>query len=142
MEHIKSLFRNNAEISALVSQAGKVSAMQKIWCEIAPQPLNRHSQAGSIKHKRLTVYAENGPIAAKIKLLSPNLLTQLQKKGFEVTSIRVEVQVQVQSNSIKSNLPPRKLSKEASSLVFALADQLSGTELGNALKRLSGRVEI
>lgn len=140
MQHIKSLFRNNAEISALVSQAGKVSAMQKIWCEIAPQPLNRHSQAGSIKHKRLTVYAENGPIAAKIKLLSPNLLTQLQKKGFEVTSIRVEVQVQ--SNSIKSNLPPRKLSKEASSLVFALADQLSGTELGNALKRLSGRVEI
>jgi len=40
----------------------------------------------------LTLYASSGAIAAKLKQISPSLLLKFNKKGYEVTAIRVAVQ--------------------------------------------------
>ena len=137
MRRFNALFKENPELVALVGQADSLTASQKIWNTILPDALKPFTQAGSVKHKRLTVYADNGAVAAKIKLLLPSLLTKLQKQGLEVTSIRVEMQVK--SSPRKSVKPVRNISPKAACSLSKLADELSGSALGEALAKLSRR---
>ena len=115
MQLINAILKDSA-LSKLADRAQELTSTQKVWNEIVPAQLKQYAQAGNIQHKRLTVHVENGAIAAKIKLLLPSLLTKLQKQGIEITSIRVQVQVQSK-----------------------VAKQLEGSELGEALNRLSKR---
>jgi len=141
MLRFSTLFRDNPELAALSGQASSLTASQKIWNTIAPDNLKQYTQAGNVKHKRLTVYAENGAVAAKIKLLLPSLLTKLQKQGVEVTSIRVEVQVQSSVQKPVKHL--RSVSPQGASSLHELAEKLSdsepGSKLSEVLARLSGR---
>ncbi|CAG0973933.1 hypothetical protein MTYP_01384 [Methylophilaceae bacterium] len=138
MRRISALFTGNTELAALSGKARDLSISQQIWSAIVPDPLKKFTQAGTINHKRLTVYADNGTVAAKVKLLLPSLLTKLQKQGLEVTSIRV--QVQVQSSPPKSQKTPRKLSPYAASRLEEMARELDGSALGEALGKLSRHV--
>jgi hypothetical protein len=139
MRRINALFKGNAELAALAGRADSLAVSQKIWQTVVPDPLKQFTQAAGIQHKRLTVYADNGAIAAKVKLMLPSLLTKLQKQGLEITSIRV--QVQVKSSSRKAIKTPRSISPLASSRLRALAEELDGSELGEILARLSSRNE-
>ena len=105
MQLLHAIFRNHANLAALTDKAKALAATQKIWQEIIPAPFKAVTQAGNIEHKRLTVYVENGAVAAKIKLLLPSLLTKLKKSGIEISSIRV--QVQVQAGAEKTQKPTR-----------------------------------
>lgn len=137
MLRISSLFTGNAELAALSEQAGKLTLSQQKWGAIVPAALKPYTQAGSITHKRMTVYADNGAVAAKIKMMLPSLILGLQKQGLEVTSIRVEVQVKSTHN--KPAKPLRTLSPAAAASLEKLATELEGSALGDALARLSSR---
>ena len=136
MQLINAILKNSA-LSKMAEKATELTFIQKIWEEIVPAQIKSYTQAGNIQHKRLTVHVENGAIAAKIKLLLPSLISKLQKQGVEVTSIRV--QVDVQSKQDKVTKPSRHISENASSALQSLAKQLEGSELGDALTRLSKR---
>jgi hypothetical protein len=135
MRRINALFNDNADLAALSSQADHLTASQKTWEAVAPDSLKQFTQAGGVKHKRLTVYADNGAVAAKIKMLLPSLLSKLQKQGLEVTSIRVVVQVK--SGPEKPAKTLRNLSPQAASSLEKLAVELNGSALGEALSRLA-----
>lgn len=138
MLRINAFLNNNAELANISKKTQSLSAYQKIWATVAPETLSPYTQAGEMNHKRLTVYASNGAVAAKVKLLLPSLLTKLQKHGLEVTSIRV--QVQVQSSPRKPQKPARKLSHAAASELKKLAEKLdSDSSLANTLKKLAAR---
>ena len=81
------------ELIALNAHTKDAQVAQKIWGLIAPDNLAKFSHASSIKNKQLNLDAHNNAVAAKIKLLIPSLLIQLEKQGCEVTSIQVKVQV-------------------------------------------------
>ncbi len=123
------------ELIALNAHTKDAQVAQKTWGIIAPDNLAKFSHASSIKNKQLNLYAHNNAVAAKIKLLIPSLLIQLEKQGCEVTSIQVKVQVksspQPKSKTIK------KLSSKAGNELNQLAEKLSGTALGDALARLA-----
>lgn len=137
MRRLNALFKENAGIQALASQVNQLAVLQKIWSEIAPQPLQLHSRVSGITQRRITVFADNGAVAAKIKLLAPTLLKNLQIKGVEVTSIRVEVQVK----SVPKRPPktPRSLSKGAAGSLSSLANSLPDSPLRTALERLASK---
>lgn len=137
MRKFNAVFNDHPELRAVFGQARQLTATQAIWHSIVPAPLNQHCQAGNVQHRRLTVYADNGAVASKIKLMLPNLLVKLQKQGVEVTSIRVEVQVQ--SHRLTPNKPLRKVSISASEQLKQLADTLPDSDLGRALRKLSSR---
>ena len=137
MQLFNAIFRKNADFATLNDKVQALSLTQKIWHDIVPEPLKSATHAGNIEHKRLTVYAKNGAIAAKIKLLLPSLLTKLQKKGVEISSIRVQIEVQAQAENPEK--ASRALSDIAAKNVGLLAEQLKGTALGDALQRLSER---
>ena len=72
---------------------------------------------------------------AKLKLLLPTLLKNMQIKGLDVTSIRVEVQVN--SARSKPRQPVRKLSPDAAASLSRLANTLPESPLRTAIERLS-----
>lgn len=129
-----NLLLKQPELIALNARQQQTQVAQKIWEVIAPGNLAQFSHASSIKNQQFTVFADNNVVAAKIKLLIPSLLIQLEKQECEVTAIRVKVQV-------KSTLQPKlkllkKLSPAAVNQLQLLAEKLAGTALGDALAKL------
>lgn len=135
MRRLKALFKENTEILALSGVVNRLAELQKIWDGIVPPPLRPYVRAGGVRHGRITVFADNGAVAAKLKLLAPNLLKNLQNKGVEVTSIRVEVQVI--SRPQRPQRAPRKLSAQAAASLESLSAELPESPLGAALHRLA-----
>ena len=60
--------------------------------EIAPPQLAQRCALGGFFKRKLTIYARNGAIAAKLRQTLPSLLSKFQAKGYEVTAIRIAVQ--------------------------------------------------
>ena len=139
LQLIHAIFRNNANFASLTDKAKVMAMTQKVWNDSVPEPLKSASHAGNVEHKRLTVYVENGAVAAKLKLLMPSILTKLQKQGLAISSIRVQVQVKAQAE--KTTKPNRTLSESAAKEIDTLANQVEGTALGEVLKRLSKRTK-
>ena len=137
MQRFNALFKENAELVTLSERASNLTASQKIWNSAVPDALKPFTRAGAVKHKRLTVYADNGAVAAKIKFLLPSLLIKLQKQGLEVTAIRIEVQVK--SAPRKPGQKARTVPAQAAANLQALATKLGDSELGAALSRLARR---
>lgn len=139
MRRINALFKRspkeNSELTALLEQAENLSATQKDWNAVIPAALKPYTRAGTLNHKRLTVFVESGAVAAKIKLLLPGLLIKLQKQGWEITTIRV--QMQIKSSPRKAVKTQRYISPAAAETLGELAGKLSGTALGEALDKLS-----
>jgi len=133
MQRFNTLLKH-PELNALNSLTQETQAAQKIWEAIAPDNLAKFSRASSIKNKQLNIYADNNVAAAKIKLLLPSLLIQLQKQVCEVTAIRVKVQVK--SSPQPKPKTPRKLTPAAVSSLKELSVKLNGTALGDALNKL------
>lgn len=137
MRRLNTLLSSDAELKTLSAQAEKIACTQKIWGRVAPPPLNQHSHAGLIRDGQITVYTSSSAVAAKLKLLTPQLLKNLQKEGFEVTAIRVEVQVKSQPRSharIALRVTPR-----AAQNLLELAKKLPESPLQSALKKLARR---
>lgn len=139
MRRINALFKSGSQdknaLTLLLDQAQNLSAIQKDWNLVIPAALKPYTRAGTLSHKRLTVFVDNGAVAAKIKLLLPKLLLKLQKQGLEITSIRI--QMQINSSPRKIMKAPRQMSPAAAETLGELAHKLSGTALGDALDKLS-----
>lgn len=133
MQRFNSLL-NKPELIALNARIQETQVVQKIWEDVAPGNLAQLSRAVSLKNQQFSIVTDNNAVAAKIKLLIPSLLIKLEKRGCEVTSIRVKVQVK--SASITRSKPVRKLSNKAATSLQPLAKKLSGTDLGTVLARL------
>jgi hypothetical protein len=128
---------NQPELRALNTRNQETQIAQNFWGAVVPDHLAEYSHASSIKNKQMTVFANNNAVAAKIKLLIPSLLIKLEKQGCEVTSICLKVQVK--STPTTQPKAIRKLSPSAATSVKHLAENLSGTALGDALTILATR---
>ncbi len=155
MRKISTLFSaNNAstsnraadsQFSHLSKQASAHLNLRQFWEAIAPKMLSQHSFAGNLNNGQLTIYAYNASVAAKIKLTSASLLTQLQNlaisdpfyKECKVTAITVKVQVKSQPKPILK--APRTLSNQASASLKTLAEQLGDSALAEKLKHLASK---
>ena len=81
-----------ADHQRLFSYMRVLTVMQQVFMEIAPPLLAHHCALGGFSQGKLTIYAPNGAIAAKLRQTMPSLLSKFQAKGYEVTAIRVTVQ--------------------------------------------------
>ena len=141
----KNSTQKNSQLSTLAKYANAHLNLQQFWEAAVPKTLNQASFAGSLNKGQLTIYAHNASFAAKIKLTSASLLTQLQNlqktdafyRECKVTAITVKVQVKSQAKpAVKT---PRKLSNQAATSLKNLADVLGDTPLADKLKQLANK---
>lgn len=135
--------KTNKQFNGLVAQANAHLNLQQLWEAAAPQAVSKLSSVGHLNNEKLTVYAYNNSVAAKIKLTSGSLLTQLQNlqktdplyKPYKVTGIKVKVQVKSQQK--RASVRPRTLSRGAATTLRKLADNLGDTSLADKLNKLA-----
>lgn len=135
MRRLDTLLKHDPDLQALVHQADRLKALQQLWSSVVPAELHGSSRAAGISHRRITVCADNGAVAARLRLLAPSLLKTMQNKGLEVTAIRVEVQVKSRPQPPRRS--PRQLGRQAAGSLLALAERLPESPLRSALRRLA-----
>lgn len=134
-----NILLHQPEFNALTNHAKQTASAQALWLSIAPKILSQFSHANSIKNHELLLYADNSAVAAKIKLMLPSLLIQLEKQGCEVTAIRVKVQVKSKSAPRQKGI--KKLSSKAADSLQHLAKKLDGSPLAEVLNRLANKAD-
>lgn len=82
-------------LNRLALAAQRLNSISRIWETVAPIGLALFCRVGRLDDGVLTLFADNGAIASKIKQQLPSLLEKLQQRGSEITGIRIEVQVKI-----------------------------------------------
>ena len=135
-----NLLGKTPEYKNLFSLAQQLCENQLTFSRLIPAHLAPHCGLSQISNGRLTIMAENGAIASKLKQISPSLLLKLQELGWEVTAI----QILVQAHYIAKNTKPLadkgyikkkiKLSRAGKDCLNQLAATLPDSELKNTIQ--------
>ncbi len=137
-KNLRAYLDSAAGIAALLPQAERLIELRRIYSEVVPQQLLRSSSIVNYKQRTVVIFADNNAIAAKLKLLSPRLISDFSKRGVEVTGIRLEVQpreVPRQATTEKH----AKLSPAGAESLDTLAKRLPESKLKQALTEMAKR---
>lgn len=112
VQKLGTLLGTTGEFKALVQKTRRLAQWHERYASLAPPELVRSSRVAGFRSGALVLWADNAAVAAKLKQLTPRLMTALNQQANEVTSIRVQVQpVQVtrraEKNRRLSGLPPQ-----------------------------------
>ena len=136
-QRLNSYFSASPELRQLSGKAGQLQALQRLYEQIAPASLLRYSRVLQLEQHILTLAANNGAIAAKLRQLAPELTEKLQNRGCEVTGIQVRVQVTLPAAEHIST--PPTLSVSGRKRLIELAVELPDSPLKSALQRLANK---
>lgn len=132
---IKSLFNNHQELRTILSKAQTLTDLHRQFIAIAPNYFASTTQILGLNFGTLSIAVANATLAAKLRQIAPELITLLQKKGCEVSTISVKVQVSFERPQLQS--APHKLSRTAQNKLHELSLQLGESPLKLALEKLS-----
>ncbi|MDP1682683.1 MAG: DUF721 domain-containing protein [Burkholderiales bacterium] len=122
-------------MNRLALAAQRLNAISRIWETVAPIGLARSCRVGRLDDGVLTLLADNGAIASKIKQQLPSLLEKLQQRGSEITGIRVDVQVKIPSPE-RASAPKQGISQQSLASLEKLDNELEASPLKEALTNL------
>ena len=123
-------------INALMPHAEQVMSLRQILASVLPANLRRSCEIANYSQGKVVIFAENSAIAAKLKLMAPTLVRDLSKRVAQVTAIEVRVQPRT---TTEHAVIRRELTDEAVQSLRKLGDQLSDSELKNAVLRFADR---
>jgi hypothetical protein len=129
---------DNVDLKLLQSQLDHIKRLQRRYRTLAPERLLESSRVCAIDGTTVVICAASGPVAAVLRQLAPRLLeglrTSKHSRDQELTSIRIEVQVERRAPqravAPRGELPREKLARVAASL--------GDSPLKDTLQRLSG----
>jgi len=137
-KNLRAYLDSSAGIAALLPQAERLIELRRIYSELVPQQVLRSSSIVNYKRQTVVIFAENNAIAAKLKLLSPRLVSDFSKRGVEVTGIRLEVQPR--QEPVKALAPKQaRLSSAGAESLEALAKRLPDSKLKQAVTEMVER---
>lgn len=124
----------------LLQQRGleRLTELQRCYVDSVPSELAKASRVGDLEGNVLIIMAFNGPVAAKIKLLLPSVLKQIQLNFQQVTGIRVVLQVKM---SHIFTQPTKQISASPAALnsLAALESSMAESPVKVALQKLLKR---
>src|SRR4026207_2105230 len=124
-------------IATLMPQAKRLIELREILATLLPESLARYCSIANYKQGKVVIFAANGAIAAKLKLMLPTLSEQLSKRGTEVTGL--EVLVQPLKSDPQAIEKSSKIGLEAALVLTQLCEQLPDSELKTVLGKLATR---
>jgi hypothetical protein len=72
---------------------GQLCILQKQYAQLVPAPLGLFSRVLQLNHNVLTLSANNGAVAAKLRQLAPELVELFKKNSYDIDDIRIKVRV-------------------------------------------------
>jgi len=128
------IVRKDDQLSRLTEQARALMALDRQFKKLAPANLAEHCRAVRIRDGELVLFADNGAVAARLRLMAPGWLPALAKAGYVARTVRVRV-------VLPSLTPPRynRLTVGAAGIdaLEHAADAVSDPALAAALRRFA-----
>ena len=135
-KNLRAYLDSAVGIAGLLPQAERLIELRRTYSKLVPQQLLRSSSIGNYKQQKVVIFAENNAIAAKLSLLSPRLVSDFSKSGFEVTGIRIEVQPR-QTTQPEAKPKLARLSQAGAERLEALAARLPDSPLKQAVSLMA-----
>lgn len=135
---LNAFLGSSPELRQLSGTARQLMVLQRMYQSIAPPSLQHSSRILQLRHQLLSISADNGAVAAKLRQMTPELISLFQARGCEVTGI--QIRVQVTSPPRVPQPKARKLGKTAQQALDKLNATLADSPLKTALRRLSKQV--
>jgi len=153
--NIKSFLRTleqNPDHLDLLKRAKQLNQiMQSITTSgTIPHSLSGHYRLGPLMNGALVLLANNASVAAKLKHLSPSILSRIRQSGWKITTIKIKLQKPDsnkyedfdsncpanQSSHNKSEYQPKILSQTGVENLNNLAHSLPDSELKSSIQHL------
>lgn len=121
----------------LFQKIDKISNIQRSMSKFIPPHLAKHCTIGLPTNGKLTIFAQNGAIATKLKQITPSVLKKIKNLGWEITSIQIATQANSQAkNGDNINPSKRHLGQTGVTSLTQLAETLSDSPLKSAIESL------
>jgi hypothetical protein len=138
--HKINFYLNSSDrLRSLTQEAQRIAELHQVLMNTAPLELTQACCVKQLRDGTLTLLAENAAIAAKLKQLAARLLTSYQKLRWQVTAIRIEVQVRETAPGPIAKRESKSLSIETIESLENLAEQLQDSPLKQALTTMAAR---
>jgi len=124
-------------IAPLMPQARRLIELRESLAAILPESLARCCSIANYKQGKVVIFAANGAIAAKLKLMIPTLSEQLSKRAKEITGLEVCVQPLTSDPQVVEK--SAKISPGAALEMAKVCEQLPDSELKITLGRFASR---
>lgn len=130
-----------AEVAPELARAAEsYRALAGTWATIAPRGCAERARPGVPREGVLTLYCDDGAVAARIKQQLPRLLLHFRQRGHDLTAIAVKVQVAPPPPPASpAARRPRLLPAGALAEFAALSARLPPSPLKAALERMLAR---
>jgi hypothetical protein len=137
VQHLKTLLNSIHELRPLLAKAQDLSALQRHFISVAPSHLAQSSQIQvlGLHLGTLSIAVANASSAAKLRQLAPELAVMMQDRGYEVSGIRVKVQVSY--DRLQPKPAPHRLSKTAQRALDEFSQSLDESPLKLALEKMA-----
>jgi hypothetical protein len=138
---ISDILDDSRELGSLAAVSRRIAQLQRAYFAyleaVSPQ-LARSSRVGWARGDVVSVVADNGAVAAKLRQLTPRVLHHLRQSGFEFNSMRIGVQVE-RALDRRPRHGYKPLSDNALSSVERALEKVADSPLKAALARLARR---
>jgi hypothetical protein len=138
-----------------IKHAHQLLALEQDWQQAAANAVSTRPLSGAAPHKLPTVHSHiatmnNGELVvlvqsaatrAKLQLNSPELLTSLQAKGWQINAIRYQVQATNSAPAAQPARAGRVLTATDATHLAQSSTQVHHPGLGQALRRLASRAK-
>jgi hypothetical protein len=128
------IVRKDSQLARLTEQAQALMALDRQFKKLVPANLGEHCRAVLIREGELVLFADNGAVAARLRLMAPGFLPALAKTGHVARSVRVRV--------VLPSITPLRYNRltvgaEGIAALESAAENISDPGLAAALKRFA-----
>jgi hypothetical protein len=124
-------------LAPLMPHAQRLIELRRILAVALPEPLACRCSIANIRQGKIILFAANGAVAAKLRLLSPTLLEHFSKRAIEVTGLEVRVQPPESQPYVSDK--STQISEAGATRLAELCQQLPDSELKSVIARLADR---
>ena len=139
VQKIGDVIANSGNLRSLAVHARRLEDLQHLLFEAVPPALAAASRISNFNSGLLVISADNAAVAAKLRQMAPRLLSHLGKARFQVTGIRVDVQVKAHKIKDEHEVTGRALPPDAIQQFSGLAERLPASPLKTAVMKLARR---
>jgi hypothetical protein len=134
---LNAFLTSSSELRLLTYKARQLMTLQQQLEQIIPPSLRRGCRVMQLDQQTLTLSADNGAIAAKLRQMTAELAAKLRGIGVDVTVIQILVQVSTSPHIAPPEV--RCISPSGKNQLTEFAEKLDDSPLKDALKRLAKR---
>ncbi|RMD01790.1 DUF721 domain-containing protein [Aquitalea palustris] len=130
----QDIARTDSTLSQLTREANALMALDQAFRSQLPPQLAEACRAVRIRDGELVVFAHNGIVAARLRMMGNSLLAPLESRGYSASKIRIKVDIHLNPPPP----PPKRIgiSQQALEEIEAGAQQVSNPLVSAALARL------